>query len=224
MASPAIPNRDARHKPGTEALGYNRNQMHDVTAFILAGGRSSRMGTEKAFLELDGQLLIDRMIGIAKHVAEQMRIVGPKQKFSAFGQIATDIYPERGPLGGIHAALAISRTEFNLMLAVDMPFVEPHFLEYLLKQAVHSEALVTVPKVEGGYQPLCACYRKEFEGIAEKALAAGQNKIDSLFAPELTRVIDEQEFARLGLPVTMFRNLNTKEDYEQARSSAGGGR
>lgn len=193
--------------------------MHDVTAFILAGGQSSRMGTEKAFLELEGQLLIDRMIGIAKSVSEQLRIVGPKQKFAAFGQIALDIYPGRGPLGGIHAALNISRTEFNLVLAVDMPFVEPHFLEYMLKQAVHNEALVTVPKTRDGYQPLCACYRKEFEEVAEKALAAGQNKVDSLFAPAITRVIDEPELARLGLPDTMFRNLNTREEYEQAKGS-----
>jgi molybdopterin-guanine dinucleotide biosynthesis protein A len=193
--------------------------MHDVTAFILAGGQSSRMGTEKAFLDFQGHLLIDHMIGIAKTVAEQMRIVGPKQKFAAFGQIATDIYPERGPLGGIHAALEISRTEFNLMLGIDMPFIEPKFLTYLLKQAQHAEALVTVPKVGGGYQPLCACYRKEFEAIADQALAAGRNKIDALFAPEITRVIDEAEFAKLGLPATMFQNLNTKEDYEQAKGS-----
>lgn len=198
--------------------------MHDVTAFILAGGQSSRMGTEKAFLELEGQLLIDRMIGIAKTVAEQMRIVGPKQKFAAFGQIALDIYQDRGPLGGIHAALNISRTEFNLVLAVDMPFVESHFLEYLLKQAVHNEALVTVPKTRDGFQPLCACYRKEFEEVAEKALAAGQNRIDSLFAPAITRVIDADELAKLGLPDTMFRNLNTREEFEQAKGSAARGK
>jgi len=193
--------------------------MHDVTAFILAGGQSSRMGTEKAFLEFEGHLLIDHMIVIAKSVAEQMRIVGPKQKFSAFGQIATDIFPERGPLGGIHAALEISRTEFNLMLAIDMPLVEPKFLAYLLQQSQHSQALVTVPHVGGGYQPLCACYRKEFESVAERALVAGKNKIDALFAPEITRVIDEAEFAKLGYPVSMFQNLNTKEDYEKAKGT-----
>lgn len=200
-------------------VSYNHRQMHDVTAFILAGGQSSRMGTEKAFLDFQGQMLIDRMITIAKSVAEQMRIVGPKQKFSAFGQIATDIYPERGPLGGIHAALEISRTEFNLMLAVDIPFVEPKFLEYLLTQARHSEALVTVPKVGGGFQPLCACYRKEFETVADKALAAGNNKIDALFTPEITRVIDDQEFAKTGFSAAMFQNLNTKDDYEHAKGS-----
>ena len=197
--------------------------MHDVTAFILAGGQSSRMGTEKAFLELEGRLLIDRMIDIVKTVAEQTRIVGPKQKFAAFGQIATDIYKERGPLGGIHAALNISRTEFNLVLAVDMPFIEPHFLEYLLKQAVHSEALVVVPRTRDGYQPLCASYRKEFEGIAETALNAGQNRVDALFAPETTRVIDDKELAKLGLPDTMFRNLNTMADYERAKERGAAG-
>ena len=194
--------------------------MHDVTAFILAGGQSSRMGSEKAFLELHGRLLIDHMIAIAKSVSEQVRIVGPKQRFSAFGQIATDVYKDRGPLGGIHAALAISPSEYNLMLAIDMPFVVPRFLEYLLKQArKHEEQLVTVPRVGGGYQPLCACYRKAFETVADRALAAGQNKIDALFAPATTRVIDEAEFATLDLPTTMFQNLNTKEEYEKAKEA-----
>jgi molybdopterin-guanine dinucleotide biosynthesis protein A len=193
--------------------------MYDVTAFILAGGKSSRMGTEKAFLELDGRLLIDRMIGIAKSVSEAMRIVGPKQKFGAFGQIVTDIYPDRGPLGGIHAALTMSPTEYNLMLAVDMPFVESKLLKYLLAEAHKTPALVVVPRVGGGYQPLCAVYRKAFAEVAEKALSRGDNKIDKLFEPGITRVIDEAEFAQLGLPPTMFQNLNTREEYENAKSS-----
>jgi molybdopterin-guanine dinucleotide biosynthesis protein A len=193
--------------------------MYDITAFILAGGQSSRMGTEKAFLELDGHLLIDRMINIAKSVSESMRIVGPKQKFSAFGQIVTDVYPDRGPLGGIHAALSISPTEYNLMLAIDMPFVETRFLKYLLQEAHQTQALVVVPKVGGGYQPLCACYRKAFAEVADKALARGDNKVDALFQPGITRVIDEAEFAQLGLPPTMFQNLNTREEYEKAKSS-----
>src|SRR4051812_39094273 len=189
--------------PFPAARQISCREMHDVTAFILAGGQSSRMGEEKAFLDFHGHLLIDHMIVIAKEVAEQMRIVGPKQKFSAFGQIATDIYPNRGPLGGIHAALKISRTEFNLMLAVDMPFIDPKFLKYLVKQAQHTEALVTVPRVEARFQPLCACYRKEFESVADQALAEGKNKIDALFAPERTRIVEDAEFAKLGFPAGM---------------------
>lgn len=193
--------------------------MYDVTAFILAGGQSSRMGTEKAFLELDGKLLIDRMIEIAKSVSGSMRIVGPKQKFSAFGQIVTDVYPERGPLGGIHAALAVSPTEYNVMLAIDMPFVDSKLLKYMLAEAHKTPALVVVPRVSGGYQPLCAVYRKAFAEVAQKALVRGDNKIDKLFEPGITRVVDEAEFAKLGLPPTMFQNLNTREEYEQAKSS-----
>lgn len=201
------------------AVGYHGGAMYDITAFILAGGQSSRMGTEKAFLELDGHLLIDRMIGIAKSVSEAMRIVGPKQKFGAFGQIVTDVYAERGPLGGIHAALAISPTEYNLMLAIDMPFLDKRFLQYMLAEAHKTPALVVVPKVGGGYQPLCAVYRKAFAEVADKALSRGDNKIDTLFEPGITRVIDEAEFGQLGLPPTMFQNLNTREEYEKAKSS-----
>lgn len=193
--------------------------MHDVTAFILAGGQSSRMGTEKAFLELDGRLLLDHMIAIAKEVAEQVRIVGPKPKFSAFGQIVTDVYPGRGPLAGIHAALSVSPTEYNLVLAVDMPFVDPRFLAYMLKQARRTEALVVVPQLNRRFEPLCACYRKDFAALAQAALAQGRNKIDPLFAADITRTIGEDELGKLGFPPAMFQNLNTQEDYERAKGS-----
>jgi molybdopterin-guanine dinucleotide biosynthesis protein A len=104
----------------------------------------------------------------------------------------------------------------SLVLAVDLPFVESRFLEYLINQARETGAVVTVPRAGGGFQPLCAVYRREFAGIAEHALRAGRNKIDSLFTQVETRVLEEDELARLGFAADIFRNLNTPEDFEQA--------
>ena len=82
-----------------------------------------------------------------------MRIAGGATKFAAFGPVVEDVYPQRGPLGGIHAALRHSISELNLMLAVDLPFVEPGFLHYLISQARESRATITVPQAAGRWQP-----------------------------------------------------------------------
>lgn len=194
--------------------------MQDVTAFILAGGRSSRMGEEKAFLEINGRGLIDHVIIACHGVAEDMFIVGPKDKFGAYGRIVNDIYPDSGPLGGIHAALERSRTELSLMLAVDTPLISTEFLNFLTSIARESKATVIVPKANGGFQPLCAVYRKPFAAIAEKALRTKQLKIDPLFPADSTRIVTEQEIRDAGFDPAILANLNTKEEYERAATNA----
>jgi molybdopterin-guanine dinucleotide biosynthesis protein A len=191
----------------------------DATAFILAGGKSSRMGRDKAFLQLRDETLLAHALKLAGAVAEEVRIVGDATKFSPFGRVVEDVYRNRGPLGGIHAALSASSTDLNLMLAVDLPFVDADFLQYLLSRARESTAIVTLPRAAGGLQPLCAVYRRPFAEIAEEALRNGRNKIDSLFAKVGTCVIEDDELARAGFSSEMFHNLNTPDDLKKAQSS-----
>jgi len=190
-----------------------------VTAFILAGGKSSRMGSDKAFLQLGSETLLAHALKLAGAVTDDVRIVGDATKFSAFGRVVEDVYRDQGPLGGIHAALSTSPTELNLMLAVDLPFVEANFLQYQLSRAQECQAMVTLPRTAGGLQPLCAVYRRGFAAVAEDSLRSGRNKIDSLFAKVETCVIDEEELVRGGFSLEMFRNLNTPDDLEKVRSS-----
>jgi molybdopterin-guanine dinucleotide biosynthesis protein A len=193
-----------------------------VTAFVLAGGKSSRMGSDKAFLQLRGETLLQRSLKLAREVAEEVRIVGDASKFKEFGQVVEDEYRERGPLGGIHAALTSSPTELNLAIAVDLPFVTRELVQYLIAQARESGAVVTVVRAGGGWQPLCAVYRREFAIPAQAALNAGKNKIDALFAEVAIHVIEEDELIQAGFSHDMFRNLNTLEELERAKSLLGG--
>jgi molybdopterin-guanine dinucleotide biosynthesis protein A len=188
-----------------------------VTAFVLAGGKSSRMGSDKAFLRLGDETLLSLALKAAGAVAGDVRIVGDAQKFTAFGRVVEDVYRGQGPLGGIHAALSSSVTELNLVLAVDLPFLETEFLKYLLSRAQESKA-TTVPHAGGGLQPLCAIYRRRFAEVAERSLREGKNKIDLLFATVATRVIEEEELVRAGFSAEMFRNLNTPQEWEKAKS------
>jgi molybdopterin-guanine dinucleotide biosynthesis protein A len=189
----------------------------DVAAFVLAGGKSTRMGSDKAFAILDGRTLLARVLDLARTVTSNVRIVGSVEKFAAFAPVVEDIFRDCGPLGGIHAALRASAAELNLMLAVDVPFVPPALLQYLVARARSSSAIATVPRAGGGWQPLCAVYRSEFADAAEKALRAGHYKIDALFNDVKVQAVEEEDLTRAGFAPGLFRNLNTKHDLETAR-------
>jgi molybdopterin-guanine dinucleotide biosynthesis protein A len=196
------------------------NDALGVTAFVLAGGKSSRMGSDKAFVQLAGETLLTKALKVARAVTEEVRIVGDAGKFSAFGRVVEDVYRDQGPMGGIHAALTTSSRDLNLILAVDLPFVEASFLKYLLSRARESGAMVTLPRAAQHLQPLCAIYQRAFAVVAEESLRNGRNKIDSLFGMVRTCVIDEDELTRGGFSSAIFRNLNTPDDLEKARNSS----
>src|ERR1700756_2456046 len=182
--------------------------MEDVSAFILAGGKSTRMGTDKAFVLLDGRTLLARMLDLARQVTSDVHIVGDPVKFAPFAPTIEDIFPGCGPLGGIHAALRSSPTDLNVILAVDVPFVSLALLDYLISRATSSNANVTLARAAGGFQPLCAIYRRLFADGAEDALRTGQYKIGALFNHTSMQVIEEAELETAGFSPRIFRNLN----------------
>ena len=178
------------------------------------------MGTDKAFLELQGQTLLFRALQLVRSVTADFHIVGAREKFGRFGHVVEDLYFDRGPLGGIHAALSASSKDLNLILAVDLPQIEAAFLEYLIAKARAGEALVTVPRAGGGWQPLCAVYRRGFLDFADRALQEGRNKIDPLFKNISLAVIEESELTEAGFSTTMFQNLNTPEEFHAAKGNS----
>ncbi|MGO9403763.1 MAG: molybdenum cofactor guanylyltransferase [Terriglobales bacterium] len=186
--------------------------------FVLAGGKSSRMGTntDKAFLDFRGRTLLDRALTVMGEVCDRVTIVGDPAKFSRYGSVVTDIFPGCGPLAGIHAALVHSTAMLNLMLAVDMPFVSRELLEFLfaaaMDEAEANDAVITVPRTSKGFQPLCAIYRRDFSTAAEQALRAGKYKIDAAFSGVSVRAIEEAELAAAGFTEQSFFNVNTPQD------------
>jgi molybdenum cofactor guanylyltransferase len=193
----------------------------DLTAFVLAGGKSSRMGSDKAFLEFEGRTLLARAVELAESVAPHVYIIGSRGKFEEFGPVIEDIFRDCGPLAGIHAALRTSQSDLNLMLAVDMPFVPSRFLQYLLGESRKMrDAIVIVPRAERRRQTLCAIYRRDFADAAETALRGRRNRIDILFDAVPVRVIEEDELQHAGFSAAIFRNLNTPADLQTAKLSA----
>jgi molybdopterin-guanine dinucleotide biosynthesis protein A len=192
--------------------------------FLIAGGRSSRMGADKAFLDFGGQTLLDRALTVMGAVCGKVTIVGDPGRFAEYGSpkydaakcgsVVADIFSGCGPLAGIHAALVHSTAELNLMLAVDMPYISRELLAFLFATAEDADnhAIVTVPRTNKGFQPLCAVYRRDFSVAAEQALRAGKYKIDAAFSSVSTRVIGEGELAAAGFSEQIFFNVNTPQD------------
>lgn len=194
--------------------------------FLLAGGKSSRMGAgvDKAFLDFGGRTLLDRALNAIGAVCSQVAIVGDPAKFAKYESakygssesttVVADIFSGCGPLSGIHAALLHSPAELNLMLAVDMPFVSKELLAFVFAAAADegNGAIVTVPRTSKGWHPLCAIYRREFSTTAEQALRAGKYKVDAAFSSVSIRVIEEAELAAAGFSERNFFNVNTPQD------------
>jgi molybdopterin-guanine dinucleotide biosynthesis protein A len=195
-----------------QAIIYDSG-VDDVTVFVLAGGRSSRMGSDKAMLEFGGVTLLERALQTGRAIAEKVYIVGPRERYGQFGAVVEDIHTNCGPLGGIHAALSATTTDLNLMLSVDMPLMTASFLKWLVRQAQAAPELIVVPDALGGLQPLCAIYRGQARAAAEEALKRGDYKISHLFMAVPTRCVTEQQIIAAGFSPDIFRNVNTSEEY-----------
>jgi molybdopterin-guanine dinucleotide biosynthesis protein A len=188
--------------------------------FILTGGKSSRMGADKALLDFGGRTLLERALAVMRQTCSNLAIVGDPAKFATYGTVVQDVYPGCGPLAGIHAALRHSSAELNLVLAVDMPFVSSDLVAFLLAAANETNAIVTVPRTARGFQPLCAVYRRSFAAAAEEALRAGKYKVDALFSAVAVRIIEESELAAAGFSDRVFSNVNAPEDLRAAQANS----
>jgi len=185
-----------------------------VTAFVLAGGRSSRMGSDKALLTFHDQTMLARALSTAAAVAGKVVIVGPRERYARYGEVIGDLYAGCGPLGGIHAALSATGTDLNLLLSVDTPLMTAEFLGWLLERARNAGEWMVVPDALGGRQPLCAVYRRPVQALVEQALKDGDYKIGHMFSRAPTLYIPEMEICEAGFSPEIFSNVNSPEEYE----------
>ena len=139
-----------------------RRRFSEVSGFVLAGGASRRMGVDKATLVLGHETLIGRELRLLRSICRFVAVIGPVSKFSGLDvPVFADEVPGRGPLGGIYTGLRRTRTEFNLFMSCDLPFMESRLLGFLCDRALETEADVTLAQSsDKRLQPLCAVYRR----------------------------------------------------------------
>jgi molybdopterin-guanine dinucleotide biosynthesis protein A len=188
-----------------------------VTGVILAGGKSRRMGRDKAFLPFGKGMLIERVIEVIQQVTEDaLLITNAPEPYRRFGlPMYSDVIPEAGSLGGIYTGLVAAKTAYSLCLACDMPFVKPEFLRFLCATA--AEADVVIPRNTEDFQPLCAVYSQGCREPIRQKIEAGRLKITGFFDQVCVRVIEGEPLARFDPHDVMFFNANTPEEYAQAQ-------
>jgi molybdenum cofactor guanylyltransferase len=188
-----------------------------VTGVILAGGKSRRMGRDKAFLPFGKGLLIERVIEVILQVtADVLLITNTPQAYRRFGlPMCSDVIPEAGSLGGIYTGLVSAKTPYSLCLACDMPFVKPEFLRFVVETA--AEADVVIPRNAEDFQPLCAVYSQVCREPIRQKIEAGRLKITGFFDQVRVRVIEGEQLSRFDPHDAMFFNANTPEEYAEAQ-------
>jgi molybdenum cofactor guanylyltransferase len=194
-----------------------------VEGFILAGGESSRMGRDKALLELEGAPLILRTARLMESVVGEPTVVGYREEFRALGLRAiADDAPGAGPLGGISTALRAARAPWSLIIACDLPYLTQAWLDFLVGRAVESQADVVMPMNERGAEPLCAVYNKRAEKLIREALARGTRKITDALTGARIEAIEPGEWKAFDSQGVLFKNMNSPGDYEESKARLGG--
>ncbi|MCC7213144.1 MAG: molybdenum cofactor guanylyltransferase [Candidatus Brocadia sp.] len=186
-----------------------------MTAIILAGGKSRRMGFNKAFLPYDKKTFIEHQIVRLKTIFDEIIISANDADIYAHLNlpVVSDIMPEKGPLGGICAGLIRASSHHAFVIACDMPFVYENVILHLKEQIDDYD--VVVPQTSRGLEPLHAFYSRNCIQPIRRCLDEGKLRIIDFFAEVKVRIVHEQELKGLGGTTPSLTNLNTPEEYQK---------
>lgn len=196
-----------------------------VAAFVLAGGASSRMGRDKGLLSFGGVPLIVHTVDLLEPLVARVTVVGAPPHYASLG-LRTIQDPSagseerknirRGPLAGIAAALTVTRSTWNLIVACDLPYLSVQWLDWLLARAAASDAQAVVPRTERGLEPLAGVYRRECRSVIAAALARGERKVTDVLRELRVETVLPREWRSLDPRALVLKNMNAPEDYERA--------
>lgn len=193
------------------------NQAPPVTAIVLSGGRSSRMGRDKAGLMLDGETFLARSIAIARQVAGDVIVATRRSQALPSGVRAVhDDVEDQGPLAGIAAGLASSNTDLNIVMACDMPLIRPAVLERLLASISDHDACVAM--VDGHPSVLCGVYRSRVAPVARQMFDDGERRVTALVDRLKTKRVDAALLRDIDPHLETFVSFDTPEAYERLRT------
>jgi molybdopterin-guanine dinucleotide biosynthesis protein A len=184
----------------------------NLTGIILSGGTSTRMGENKAFIEVEGTPIIHRIHSLFERLFNEIIIVTQqKNLFSNLNaKIYSDLIPNRGVLGGLYTGIFFSSFSFSFCVACDMPFLKESIIQYLIKNIDNYD--VVVPKTEDGLQPLHAFYSKNCLEPIKKIMEQGKYKIIDIYPMVKVKIVHEHEFFSLDPMKESFINVNTPEE------------
>lgn len=184
-----------------------------VSGYILAGGKSSRMGTDKGLLDFKGKMIIEQIIEQFRPAVNNLVIVSNNEVYRQFGlTVIPDIIKDMGPAGGIFAALTHSDSEQNFILGCDMPFVNTAAIQFIIDHAV--QAQVIIPVRDGKMEPLFGVYSKSCLLQWHELIQQGFLKLQEMVKQVSLLQIDTNDNPLFNYP--LFVNINTPEEFKNA--------
>jgi molybdenum cofactor guanylyltransferase len=195
-----------------------------LTAVILVGGKSTRLGQDKVFVEIGGQPMIQRVVGRLQPVAGHFVLVAaepvpdPQARYGVPALVVADRYPGKGSLGGLYSGLAAAPTEWAFVMAVDMPFVNPKLVAYLAELTAGYD--LVLPIVEGRPEPAHALYAKRCLRPMERKILSDELKMIGFHDEVRVRRVEEADLRRYDPELRSFLNINRPPDLERARQLA----
>lgn len=189
-------------------MSYNKS---DISGFILAGGKSSRMGTDKALLVFQEEPLLKHMIKLIEPFCDKIAISGQNSDYSFFCvEMIPDLYSDCGPIAGIYSSLHHSVTNWNLLVSVDVPFVNEELFLFLISNIGESDCIV--PEHSSGVEPLIGLYHRRTLPVINEMITSGDFKLTNLISKLNTRYLDCNYLIKKH--PRLFMNINRLEDYQ----------
>jgi len=194
-----------------------------MTSIILAGGKSSRLGRNKALQIIDGKSLIQRVVDRVGMLSTEIIIVTANgEAIPCYSTVdvktVADVYPEKGPLVGIYSGLISTSSSRSLAVGCDTPFLSVSLLKYMTQMC--SVYDVVVPRIKNKLEPLCAVYSENCSVPIQRLLEQNELRIDKLFAIVKVKYIEEDEINRFDPEHLSFFNINSQADLDRARKLA----
>ena len=189
------------------------SKIKNTNGYILAGGKSSRMGTDKGLLLIEGKAMIEFVIEQMQSVFDNLVIVSNNPEYAKFGlKVIPDLIKDIGPAGGIYTALNHSDNQLNFIVSCDMPFVTKEAIAFLVTNSNDSQ--IVLVENQGKLVPLFGVYSKDCEEKWLQLIQQGKVKLQDMvlhFKLKTLSVENNEIF-----PASFFKNINTKADFNNA--------
>lgn len=187
-----------------------------INGFVLAGGKSCRMGQDKGLMRLEGQPLVLCAAEILRPLVHTVTLLAPPERYGNLGlPVVADRWPEGGPLAALCTGLLVSDAEWNLFLACDLPRVSGKLIELLVARMRTTRTGAVVPRTSDGWQPLCAGYHARCRTAFELAIRQDRLSIVELFEELHPEAVTPGEMANAGVTEAEFININTPQEWGQ---------
>lgn len=196
-------------------------ELRELSAIVLAGGQSRRLGRDKALLPWKGRTLIEHIVAQLTELSDDVLVItGTERRYQELLDVPifADEIKNIGPMGGLYTGLTHARSEYSLIVACDMPLLTRAIID-LLRSELDSSVRAVVPEVQGHRVPTLAIYHKECLAVIERLLTQGITALQALLDSAPTKVIPETQLRIIDPELRAFTNLNTLEDWEKLAHS-----